>query len=380
MRRLLLASYLLVLIKALTIPLSNSITAASIIDSPSQSPDCSTFDPLARNNVSANASNVAFQDTGHDDPGDRFNFTSSLLSLNAGLDLSENDKWHGELIYVGKPICATAVFVDAAHALAKMALDDLLAEETFTVSNYDEVQIKIIQFEAEFTRYYAAMGTYAAIQRMDTDNRFEASRFTFFKGKKKMGTIDFIGRSCSSGSCRASSGNASLPLVVPLHESPPVANYVGPPQSAVTKPVNATNDDDPDMEIDCEWHGRKVDPRAAMLTPSSILTYSHLVKEHPMDHPPIKDVVDDQALGMSTVLLATPQPSPAAPSWSYYWAIRAIGKMPEKMADRWDWREMTMTVKVDGYQLGTISLVKSLVPTVSSPSLPGSNNGSILVT
>ena len=377
--RVLLAPYLLVLIKALTIPVSNSITAASITDSSSQSPDCSVFDPVAHNNVSANASNVAFQDTGQDDPGNRFDFTGSLLSLNAGLDISDlNDKWHGEFIYVGKRICATAVFVDAAHALAKMALDDLLAEETFTVSNYDEVQIRIIQFEAEFTRHYAAFGTYAAIQKMDKDNRFEASRFTFFKGKVKMGTIEFIGRSCSSGSCGANSRKTSLPLVVPLNESPPATNHMGPPQSAVTKLVNATNDDDPDMELDCEWHGRKIHPRAAMLTPSSLLTYSHIVREDPMGHPPIKDVVDDEALGLSTILLATPQPSPTAPLWSYYWAIRAIGKMPEKMADRWDWREMTMTVNVDGYQLGTISLVKALVG--SSSSLPGANNGSTLVT
>ena len=371
------SSFLPVLINALTIPVSNSISAAPITDSPSQSLNCSALGPLAQINVSAVDSNAAFQDTGQDDPGGEFNLTESLLPLNDNLVRSDLDEtWHGDFIYLGRDLCAAAVLVDAAHALAKMALNDLLVEETFTVSNYNEVQIKVTPFEAGFTRRYAAIGTFVAIQRMDKDDRFQVSRFTFFKGKQRMGKIDFIGQSCSSDSCGANLGNASLPLVVPSNKSSLVANLVGPSQSAATTLVHTINDNVPDMELDCEWHGRKIHPRVAMLAPSSVLTYSHIVKEDPMGLPALRDVVDDQTLGMSMVLMATPHPNPSAPLWSYFWAIQALGKMPEKMADKFDWREMTMTVKVDGFQLGTISL-----PTVSgpSPSLPGSNNDSTFV-
>ena len=54
--------------------------------------------------------------------------------------------------------------------------------------------------------------------------------------------------------------------------------------------------------------------------------------------------------------------------------------MVEKMADTFDWREMTMTVRVDGFQLGTISLYKGIVHNVSGLLLPGNNSGSVLVT
>ena len=377
------SSFLPVVINALTIPVSNSISAAPITDSPSQSLNCSALGSLAQINVSAIDSNAASQNTGQDDPGGEVNLTESLLPLNDNLVRSDlNETWHGDFSYLGGGLCVTAVLVDAAHALAKMALNDLLEEETFTVSNYNEVQIKVTQFEAGFTRRYAAIGTFVAIQRMDRDDRFEVSRFTFFRGKQRMGMIDFKGHACSSDSCEANLGNASLPLVVPSNKSSLVANLVGPSQSAATTLVHTINDDDPDMELDCEWHGQKIHPRVAMLAPSSVLTYSHIVKEDPMGLPALKDVVDDHTLGMSIVLMATPHPSPSAPLWSYYWAIRALGKMPEMMADKFDWREMTMTVTVDGFQLGTVSLIKGTLPTVSgpSPSLPGSNNDSTFFT
>lgn len=50
------------------------------------------------------------------------------------------------------------------------------------------------------------------------------------------------------------------------------------------------------------------------------------------------------------------------------------------MADRWDWREMTVKVKSDGFQLGTIDLNKGILPPVAGPLLPGADNVSVLAT
>ena len=374
------ASCLLLFSKALTIPVSSSVNATSITDSPSQSLRCSDLGPRAYSSTSADASNATFQDTSQDDPLRTFNLTSSFLSRNASLVGSDsNDKWHGDMVYWGKAICATAALVNAAHALAMIALKNLVAEQLFTVKNYNEVQIKVRQFHAEFTRRQAAIGIFAAIQRMYIDDQFETSTFTFLLGNKRMGSIDFIGWSCSSTSCGANVEKSSLPLVVPSNESSGVTGQVGPPQPAATILANTVNDNDPDMELDCEWHGRRVDPRRALLAPSSILTYSHLVTEDPMKYPTLRDIIDDEIVGMKFVLLATPHPSPTAPLWSHYWAIRALGMMPEKMAEKWDWREMTMRVRVDDFLIGTISLFNGKVHTASGPSVLGSNNGSILV-
>ena len=315
-------------------------------------------------------------------PGGGLNLSNSFSSLNASLIGSySHDDWHGELFYAGKPICGTAIFVNAAHALAELALlQDLIAEESFTVKNYNEAQIKVRRFHDEFTRRQAALGVFTAIQRMNKDDRFEVSSFIFFLGKRKMGQVDFVGGPCSSASCEDDSNKASLPLVVPSNEPSLVASRVGPSQSAATTSVNRVGMDDSDMELDCQWHGQRVNPRSAMLAPSSVLTHSHIVKEDPRQSAALREVIDERMVGMTLVLLATPHPNPTAPLWTYFWAIKALGKMVEKMADRFDWREMTMTVRVDGFQLGTISLYKDIIGSVSGPSLPGNENGSILVT
>ena len=39
---------------------------------------------------------------------------------------------------------------------------------------------------------HAALGVFAAVSKMDKDNRFETSRLTSFKDDKNMGQIDFI--------------------------------------------------------------------------------------------------------------------------------------------------------------------------------------------
>ena len=367
--------------KALTIPVSNSVNVTSITGGPLQLPRCSDLGPRAYSNTSADVNDAAFHDTGPDESGGGSNLTDSFSSLNASLigpDL--NDDWHGEFSYGGKWICGTAIFVNAAHALAEIALlQDLIAEETFTVQNYNEAQIKVRRFHVEFTRHFAALGIFSAIQRMNEDDRFEVSRFVFFLGKRRMGQIDFIGGPCSSASCEGNSKKASLPLAVPSNKLSLVASRVGPSQPTTTSSVNTVAIDESDMELECQWHGLKVRPRAAMLTPSAALTHSHIVKEDPMKLPALRDVIDDPMVGMTLVLLATPHPSPAAPLWSNYWAIKALGEMVEKMADEFDWREMTMTVRVDGYQLGTISLYKGIIRNVSGLSLLGYNNSSNLV-
>ena len=367
--------------KALTIPVSNSVNVTSITESPLQFPRCSDLDPQAYSNTSADANDSAFQDTGLDDPWASLNLTNSFSSLNASFVGSDsNDDWHAVFVYGGKSICGIAIFVNVAHALAEIALQDLTAEETFTVENYNEAQIIVRRYHAEFTRRHAALGVFAALQQMNKDDRFEVSSFIFFLGKRQMGQVDFIGGSCSSTSCEDNSKKASLPLVVPSNEPSLVAGKVGPSQSAATTSVDRVVIDDSDMELDCHWHGHRVNPRAALLAPSAALTYSHIVKEDPMKSPASRDVIDDRIVGMTLVLLATPHPSPKAPLWSNYWAIRALGKMVEKMADTFDWREMTMTVRVNGFQLGTISLYKGIIRNVSGLLLPGNNNGSVLVT
>ena len=374
-------SYLAFFSKALTVPVSNSVNVTSITGSPLQFPRCSDLGPRAYNNTSADAKDSAFQDTGLDDAWGSLNLTNSFSPLNASLVGSDsNDHWHGEFFYAGKSICGTAIFVNAAHALAEIALlQDLIAEETFTVKNYNEAQITVRRFHAEFTRRKAALGVFTALQQMNKDDRFEVSSFIFFLGKIKMGQVDFIGGPCSSASCEDDSKKASFPLVVPSNELSLVASRVRSSPSAATTSVNTVVIGDSDMELECQWHGHRVNPRAALLAPSSALTHSHIVKEDPMMVPASRDVIDDRIVGMTLVLLATPHPSPKAPLWSYYWAIKALGKMVEKMADRFDWREMTMTVRVDGFQLGTISLYQGIVGDVSGPSLPGNHNGSILV-
>ena len=370
--------------KALTIPVSNSVNVTSITGSPLQFPRCPDLGPQAYSNTSADANDFAFRDTGLHDPWGSLNLTNSFSSLNASLVASDsNDNWHGRFMYFGKWICSTAVFVDAAHALAEIALlQDLNAEETFTVKNYREVQIKVSRFHAEFTRRKAALGVFTALQQMNKDDRFEVSSFMYFLGQKKMGQVDFIGGPCSSASCEDDSKEASLAIVVPSNKPSLVVSRVGPSQSAATTSVNTVVNDDLglDMELDCQWHGQSVNPRAALLAPSSALTDSHIVKEDPMKSPVSQDVIDERIVGMTLVLLATPHPSIAAPRWSYYWVIKALGKMVEKMADRFDWREMTVTVRVDGLELGTIGLYKGIIRNVSGSSLPGNNNGSILVT
>ena len=367
--------------KALTIPVSNSVNVTSIIDSLLQLPRCSDLGPRAYSNTSADVNDSAFQDTGPDDAGGGLNFTNSLSSLNASLIGSDsNDDWHGEFFYAGKTICSTAIFVNAAHALAEIALQDLIADETFTVKNYNEAQIKVRRFHDEFTRRQAALGVFTAIQRMNEDDRFEVSSFVFFLGKRRMGQVDFMGGPCSSASCEDDSNKVSLPLVVPSNEPSLVASRVGPSQSAATTFVDRVGMDDSDMELDCQWHGKRVYPNSAMLAPSSALTHSHIVKEDPRQSAALRDVIDERMVGMTLVLLATPHPHPTTPMWTYFWEIKALGKMVEKMADRFDWREMTMTVRVDGFQLGTISLYKGIIRNVSGPSLPGNENGSILVT
>ena len=374
-------SYLAFFSKALTIPVSNSVSVTSITDSPFQFPRCSDSGPRAYSNTSADANDSALQDTGPDDSWGSLNLTKSFSSLNASLVGSDsNDDWHGEFYYWGKSICGIAIFVNAAHALAEIALlQDLIAEETFTVETYNEAQIKVRRFHAEFTRRKAALGVFTALQQMNKDDRFEVSSFIFFLGENKMGQVDFTGRSCSSASCEDNSKKAPLPLVVPSNETSLVTSRVGPSRSAATTSVNTAVIDDSDMELECQWHGYRVDPRAALLAPSSALTHSHIVKEDPRKSPASRDVIDDRTVGMTLVLLATPYPSPKAPLWSNYWAIKALGKMVEKMADRFDWREMTMTVRVDGFQIGRISLYKGIVRNVTGPLLRGNNNGSILV-
>ena len=368
--------------KALTIPVSNSVNVTCITGSPLQFPRCSYLGPRAYSSTSVNANDSAFHYTGQDDPWRSLNLTNSFSSLNANLVGSDsNDDWHWGFFYEGKTICSTAIFVNAAHALAEIALSrDLVAEETFTVKNYNEAQIKVRRFHAEFTRRKAALGVFTAIQQMNKDDRFEVSSVISFLGKKTMGQVDFIGGSCRSASCDDDSKKASLPLVVPSNELSLAASRVGSSPSAATTSVNTAVLDDSDMELECQWHGQRVNPRAALLAPSSALTHSRIVKEDPMRSPALRDVIDDRIVGMTLVLLATPHPSPTAPLWSNYWAIKALGKMVEKMADRFDWREMTMTVRVDGFQLGTISLYKGIIRNISGPSLPGNNNGSILVT
>ena len=361
------ASCLPILIKASVIPVSNSVSTAPISDGPSQSEDCSV---LGSRNI------------GHEGPFDDLNLTSSLPFLNASLVGPEwNDDWHADYYVLGGQICATAVLVDTAHALAKMALYDLLSEETFIVDKYKEVQIKVTQFKAGFTRIRAALSLYDATQQMTGTNSFLASRFTFFNGKVKMGRIDFTGTACSSGSCRANSANASLPVAVSSNDSSIVVtgNKAGSLRSAVPTLVNVFNNKNSDMELDCRWYGQNIGQKIAMLAPSSALTYSHIAKEDPMSLLVLKDVLNDRILDVTVVLLATPHPSPLAPLWSYYWAIQALGQMPEKMADQWDWREMTMKVMVDDLQIGTIDLIKGVSRRVSGPSL-GSENGSIFVT
>ena len=366
--------------KALAIPVSNSVNVTSTIGSPLQLQRCSELGPRAYSNTDVN--DTAFQDTGPDDPGGSLNPTNSFSSLNASLVGSDsNDDWHGDFFYAGKSICGTAIFVNVAHALAEIALlQDLSAEETFTVKTYSEAQIKVRRFHAEFTRRRAALGVFTGIQKMNEDNRFEVSIFRFFLGTKEMGQVDFRGGPCPPASCEDDSKRAYLPLVVPSNELSLVASRAGPSQPATTTSVNTAVMDDSKMELDCQWHGHKVNPRAALLAPSSALTHSQIVKEDPMKRPASRDVIDDQVLGTTLVLLATPDPALMAPLWTNYWAIKALGKMVEKMADRFDWREMTMTVRVDGFPLGTVSLYKGIVRNVSGPSLLENNNGSILVT
>ena len=368
--------------KALTIPVSNGVNVTSITDSPFQFPHCSDLGPRAYSNTSAHANDSVFQDTGLDDSGGSLILIKPFSPLNASLVGSDsNDDWHGEFYYGGRSICGTAVFVNAAHALAEIALlQNLVAEDTFTVKDYSEAQIKVRRFHAEFTRRQAALGVFTALTKMNRDDRFEVCSLIFFLGRHIMGQIDFIGGPCSSASCEDDSKNASLSLVVPSNTSSLVASRVGPSHSAATTLVSTVAMDDSDMEVDCYWHGNRVDPRAAMLAPSSALTHSHIVKEDLGKSPASRDVIDERIVGMTLVLLATPHPSSTAPPWTNYWAIKALGKMVEKMADKFDWREMTMVVRVDGIQLGTISLYKGIVRNVSGPSLPGNNNGSILVT
>ena len=359
------ASCLPILITASVIPTSDSVSTVSINNSPSPSVDCSLLGSHAIR---------------HKDPFEDLNLTSSLPFLNASLvEPVWNDDWHGEFELLGRNICATAVLVDAAHALAKMALDGLHSEEIFIVENYKEVRIKVTQLKAGFTRSRAALSLYIAIHRMTGSDCFPASRFTILKSTEIMGRIKFTGKACNSGSPRANSANAPLPVVVSSNGSSTMVtgNKTGSLRSAVTPLVNYKN---PDMKLDCRWYGQNMGPRTAMLAPSSTLAFSHIVKEDPMGLPALKDEIDDQALGVTVLLLATPHPSPAAPLWSYYWAIQALGQMPEKMADQWDWREMTMKVMVDDFQLGTINLIKGALQRVSALSLPGSNNGSIPVT
>ena len=342
------ASCLPIVINASVLPISNSISTASISNSPSQSVDC----PV-----------LGSQDNGRDDSFKDLNLTSSLPFLNASNVVFEgNDDWHGQYEFLGEHICGTAVLVDAAHALAKMALDGLLSEETFIVDNYKEVKIKVSQFRTGFTRSRAALSLYAVIQQLTGGDCFPASRFTVFKGKERMGEIDFLGAACSSGSYRADSANVSLPAVISSNKSSVVVdgNKAGSSRSAVTTLVNVINNKNSDMKLDCRWYGQKLGAKTALLAPSSTLAYSHIVKEDPMSFPALRDVIVDKTLGVTTVLLATPHPSPSIPMWSYYWVIQALGQIPEKMADQWDWREMTVKVMVDDSQLGTINLVKGV--------------------
>lgn len=261
------ASYLSILIKTLTIAISNSISAVSIGDISSQSLNCSV-------------SGDSFWDVNLTSPNASFN-----VSL-AGLDA--NDKWHGVYELLGRKLCTTAVLVDAAHALAALALYDLLEEHVFVVDNYDEVQIRVTPFNEEFTRSRAAVGLYAAIYKMSGTRLFDSSRFTFFKGNQKMGKIEIIGAACPSGSCGANLTNASLPPVVSSNESALVAtrSNASPSRSADPTLFDPIRDNKLDMELDCAWHGRRVTPRILMLAPSSLLTHSHIVKEDPMTFPP----------------------------------------------------------------------------------------------
>ena len=121
------ASYLPILITAATVPPSNSI-------SPSQS---------------LNASELSLQVTAHDHPSVHLNLISSNAST---VGLLSKDSWHGDYEIVGKAMCTTAVLVDAAHALAKMATNDLHGPETFVVNGYNEVQIKVTPFDSDLMR------------------------------------------------------------------------------------------------------------------------------------------------------------------------------------------------------------------------------------
>ena len=185
-----------------------------------------------------------------------------------------------------------------------MALDGLLSEQTFIVDNYKEVKIKVSQSKAGFTRSRAALSLYAAIQKVTGGDFFPASRFTTFKGKERMGGIDFMGTACSSGSYRADSANVSLPVVISSNNSSMVVtgNKAGTSRSAVATLVNVINNKNSDMKLDCRWYGQRLGARIALLAPSSTLAYSHIVKEDPMSFPALRDVVVDQTLGVSTVI------------------------------------------------------------------------------
>lgn len=378
-----LASYLPFMIQALTIANSKSVSVASGSHNPSQPLNPPVLGRSARASISATVSNASLQN----DLSEDSNITVSLLYPNAShVGARFDTSWNYKYKFFGTRLCATAALVDAAYALATMALDGVRAEQTFSVISYDEVKIKVTSFTAAFTRQPVAVAMYVALHAMNTRDKFEASRFTFLESNEEAGKIEFMATPSASYSCGASQQDASSsPLVGPgpsSNDSSSVASRSngGASRSAATTLVNATtNDDDPDMELDCEWFGKRVHPRTALLAPSSVMAYSEIMKRDPMSLPPIREVIKTESLDMTFIMSAAPQYHHAAPLWTYYWIIKALGKMPEKMADQLDWREMSVKVKVDGFQIGTIGLFMGILPTVSGLALQGSDNDSTLI-
>lgn len=280
-----------------------------------------------------------------------------------------NDDWALIKRYTGTRLCAISAYVVAAHALSSIAVqahEEPMPHEQFTLQGYEDITIKVTPYSDRFTRYDAAVLMYQSMWSMRNEKRYESSRFTMRKGDEDYGRAEFSGYYPTSGDCGPSHAAEHNQKTVITSGN---LTFIG------------ADDDDTRLELDCKWEGKRIQSDHELLSILDALANDFASKDS-SSPAPIEKRILLQRWGITFIIRLEYNPDPRAPTWTYYWTMKALGALPRAMAEQeyYNWMERTAGVKVDGFLIGKIYLWKGLFPDGKSSdalSLTGNSDSSI---
>lgn len=311
-------------------------------------------------------------------PDDAAPLPSNVSSGGGG----SSSAWSFRTKWGSTALCVTALLVNAGHALASEAVknaDEPVPLVIYTVKDYGEVNIKITPYTSSWVRHKVLEAVYNCLLSMKGENRFLSSRWTIFHEHEPVGRIDFNAIAQPPRTCGLGLSDSSV-SEEPSPESPPLASTSyneSANTSPIAKSVSSVGDDENDsnLELDCEWGGKSFDPFTEMIAPVHVLAAEPFETSDIHRRAPwVKYfVVQRERVTITTTAIDPDRHDP--PYWTTYWLIKAIGRLPRAMADRdrFDWREMSVTVKVDGVAIAHISLQSGLIPHPGQSNAGGGN-------